>query len=314
MFKFLSRWLCRTQRHETAPPDSSADDFAMGGELDREDAPQILYAAPVESPLSPEDEINPSYDFCAEGLPPDWPARRQAVLCRDEKQCQVTGCVTNRRSELDVHHIKPRFERPDHRLENLITLCRLHHALLPWNRRAVENFNSDRYTGVSAHWRWNVFRTRRFPVRASIKRFERVSLSNLKEIKETYGLVCECGCAVELRKRIFKEQKAVRIRCLACGAVWMFEQGLQEEIGTQLASILVVTRNKRQFDFDLDHLEVRKPVKVYTCVDCDNNGKVSIMLPRKSVYGKFWGCPNWNGDSSHYTRPWREGDEGHIWR
>ncbi len=324
MFEFFSRLFRRAERGDTAPLDSQSADYAIGTEFrDQGDlsevlcaAPihaEVLYAAPVGSLPSPTDDIDPKNDFHPDGLPPDWwgrRGRRIAVLRRDDVQCQVTGCINT--TCLDVHHIKPRFEQPDHRLENLITLCRLHHVLLPFHRAVAERLKSDRYTGVSAHWKWNG--TLRFPVRASIRRSRRVTLSDLGQIKDRYGLVCGCCRATDLRARIFEDQQAVRVRCPACNTVWMFDQGLHEEIGAQMASVLVGTRNKGKFEFNIDHLEVPGPVNVYTCLDCATANRVAIMQPIDGDHGKFWGCPQWNGDTSHYTRPWRNGDERHVWR
>ena len=325
MFGFLSRIFRRPERDEECPTVTQSDDQAIGVEAEERNdssssvlfarpSAEALYSARVEySPLPPV-EIQPVHDFHKDGLPPDWTARRDAVIRRDDVQCQVTGCINTDPTCLDVHHIKPRFVQADHRLENLVTLCRLHHALLPFHRRAAENFNSDRYTSVSAHWKWNVFRTHRFPVRATIRHRKRVVEGDLSRIKDRYGLACSCCRSPELRVRIYQTEQTVRIRCNACENVWLFEQGLHEEIAPELASVFTVTRNEGTFAFDLDYLPGPKAVHAFTCSECATEGKVSIMQPRKGDFGMFWGCPNWNGHSGHYTRPWGTDDEQHVWK
>jgi len=265
----------------------------------------VLYSARIPDQPPEGGEIKPEHDFHAEGLPPDWWARKQAVLHRDEVQCQVTGCINT--TGLDVHHIKPRFEGPDHRISNLVTLCRLHHSLLPFHHETKERFNSQRYTSVSAHWRWNIFRTKRFPVRPFLKRFQRATLPDLKRIKNLYGLACECGYE-QLRVKVDERVQTVKVRCPECQTLWIFERGLHEEIGVQMASALAVTRNERSFLFNIEYLEVRKPAKGYACLDCARNGEVVLMEKINGARGWFWGCPNWNGDKRHYKRPLRNGD------
>jgi hypothetical protein len=49
------------------------------------------------------------------------PARRRAVLLRDQRRCQVPGCQNT--SWLDVHHLELRSEGGRHTPENLTCLC-----------------------------------------------------------------------------------------------------------------------------------------------------------------------------------------------
>jgi 5-methylcytosine-specific restriction endonuclease McrA len=53
------------------------------------------------------------------------PARRRAVLLRDQRRCQVPGCTNTR--WLDVHHLELRSEGGRHSLANLTCLCSTHH-------------------------------------------------------------------------------------------------------------------------------------------------------------------------------------------
>jgi len=53
------------------------------------------------------------------------PSVRRRVLVRDSGRCSVPGC---RHSVfVDVHHVDPRADGGDHRMDNLITLCGAHH-------------------------------------------------------------------------------------------------------------------------------------------------------------------------------------------
>jgi hypothetical protein len=49
------------------------------------------------------------------------PARRRAVVARDQRRCQVPGCTNA--TWLDVHHLRLRSEGGLHSLENLVCVC-----------------------------------------------------------------------------------------------------------------------------------------------------------------------------------------------
>jgi len=53
------------------------------------------------------------------------PALRRAVLLRDHRRCGVPGCRNAR--FLDVHHVQLRSEGGPNELENLLTMCSVHH-------------------------------------------------------------------------------------------------------------------------------------------------------------------------------------------
>lgn len=66
----------------------------------------------------------------------DWEKARAAALIRDEYQCQAQRfglskepCCAPKR-KLVVHHIKWRIHGGTHDLDNLITLCHEHHAVI----------------------------------------------------------------------------------------------------------------------------------------------------------------------------------------
>lgn len=58
----------------------------------------------------------------------DWQKARMRALVRDEFRCQEPGCTEDRLRRLEVHHILPRARGGQHDLDNLVTLCRVHHA------------------------------------------------------------------------------------------------------------------------------------------------------------------------------------------
>lgn len=57
----------------------------------------------------------------------DWEKARMCCLVRDNFQCQILGCTETRLRFLQVHHKQWRIHGGTHDLDNLITLCRLHH-------------------------------------------------------------------------------------------------------------------------------------------------------------------------------------------
>lgn len=77
---------------------------------------------------------------------PEWEKARMACLVRDNFQCQAhklgvcsEPCIENRLRFLQVHHIKMRIAGGTHDLDNLITICRKHHAdIHPWLKYEME--------------------------------------------------------------------------------------------------------------------------------------------------------------------------------
>lgn len=65
----------------------------------------------------------------------EWEKARMKALVRDDFTCQAhklgicnQPCIENRLRFLNVHHIKERIHGGTHDLDNLITVCRAHHA------------------------------------------------------------------------------------------------------------------------------------------------------------------------------------------
>lgn len=75
--------------------------------------------------LSPSEIINRTSTAY---LPPDWPARRQKVLRRDNYFCAL--CGSKLRSNAEVHHIRPRALYGTHDYTNLVSLCKQCHGTL----------------------------------------------------------------------------------------------------------------------------------------------------------------------------------------
>lgn len=59
-----------------------------------------------------------------------WEKVRMRCLVRDNFQCQVSNCTETRLRYLQVHHKQWRIHGGTHDLDNLVTLCRVHHAEL----------------------------------------------------------------------------------------------------------------------------------------------------------------------------------------
>lgn len=88
----------------------------------------------------------PHYPQC-EGE--DWQRARMRCLVRDNFRCQahrlgLGPCDEGRLRFLVVHHIKARINGGTHDLDNLITLCRRHHAdIHPHLRYELEAANRE---------------------------------------------------------------------------------------------------------------------------------------------------------------------------
>lgn len=267
-----------------------------------------LYASPIRFDELP---IDPQYDSWVD-YPPDWPARRTAAKMRDGFRCQIAGCPSI--DGLDVHHIDPvesgSGRKADHRPDNLVCLCLFHHFLADnFHPKVAERICSPRYRAVPSYTKPNR-RNRGFhKVDAHVQRISRSSPQELSTIKERYGLTCSCGGA-DFRMKIFQKRDRLRVTCVGCLTAWLLFWGLAEEVGPQLAQILRATRNHGRFPIlKLQNIDMVQSVPVYMCEDCARGGIREMLVPRKSEFGKFWGCPNWSGNKKHYTQRWSDGDD-----
>lgn len=274
------------------------------------DSSNTLYAHVPDVPHDRcAETILDEYDS-AVGYPPDWVARKNAVKLRDADRCRILGCINT--EGIDVHHIEPIHERPespDHRLENLICICKFHHFLIDdYHTGVAERIEDPRFSAIRGYWRKNRRLFGRHLVPAHVQRKIRVSIAELSEIREYFGLKCQCGGS-SLAVRFYEQTNDLLITCGTCWSAWVFERGLREEIGPQLVSVLNPTQNSSngipQKDSDW---KTRSPVRVYLCQDCRQAGKRIEMKRRFSIYGYFWTCPNWGGDRGHYKRRYHDSD------
>jgi hypothetical protein len=68
-------------------------------------------------------------------------AMRRKVLHRDQKRCQVPGCLSH--NNLDVHHILQLMHGGTNELSNLITLCEAHHLALHDGTLIIERVSGE---------------------------------------------------------------------------------------------------------------------------------------------------------------------------
>ena len=235
-----------TAREAELYPEPTTDDRPIKREP--EPTPQVAPETACEAELHPEPathdrSVDPALDDWKEGLPEDWEARRRVILDRDNFICQAPGCCWR---AADIHHVVPRAQGGNHRADNLVALCRVHHAIvhLGTNVIDVKSYSSNRCTIVSRHWNRGAL------VPIHIRRFQRVTEAELKQIREHFGLKCrKCGStAWEGHLRL--SEYTIRIRCPGCNARWKLEAGLREETGAQLAMIFRPTQNVGRFAFD----------------------------------------------------------------
>lgn len=251
-------------------------------------------------------EISAPYDKKWDGhndrQPPDWIARRAVVLARDGNQCQVTGCLGY--TGLDVHHRTPVCDEGNHHVDNLVSLCKFHHFFVDADHDLVAvRIDDTRFSAVVPYHR------KGFPVKAHVQRRTRASIKDLQAIRAKFGLVCRCGGDAFLMRR-YQTSKQLRIACSGCWAGWILPWGLAEEIGQQLASILTVTRNEGKFSpSSLTRMDMAAPVRVHLCKECSSGTSAVSLTVRRSIFGRFWGCKNWNGDSTHFKQKWTDGDD-----
>ncbi len=111
-----------SERHRTVIGlcPSCRDTVADGAEVD--DA--IVAASACDAEVV-EMRPGPKRGHLSRTIPP---ARRRAVLERDQRRCVVPGCRC--RLWLDLHHLDAYAGGGDHSEENLVTICSLHHRLL----------------------------------------------------------------------------------------------------------------------------------------------------------------------------------------
>ena len=254
-----------------------------------EEATEILHASRV----SERPKWDPQHDESEGEYPPDWNARRAAVYERDNYECQALGCIY-RGKFLDTHHIKPRSEGGSHRLENLISLCRIHHAIVHLHTHAIE-VASDRCTVVSRHWKRRAFSNQRIEVPPYIRRFGdfQITGQELAEIRTRFGLVCPTCRAQDWSGMLQRKSGKIWTQCAACNDCWEFQADLTELTGVEMASVFLPTVTK-PFVVDLEGLGVKKPASrdhyYQGCLECRAHGRHGYLVRKVGTRGRFRGC------------------------
>lgn len=82
--------------------------------------------------------------------PPDWAKRRKIVYDRDGGRCRRCG-VTISLDKCHIHHIVRRSQGGAHSLENLVTLCRDCHSLMPEHQKVNGGPFYTSYSGYTLH-------------------------------------------------------------------------------------------------------------------------------------------------------------------
>ena len=243
--------------------------------------------------------VDPRYDDWKEGYPPDWEARRRVILERDNFICQSLGCCWRAG---DIHHIVSRASGGDHRADNLVALCRVHHAIvhLATNKIEVRSYTSNRCTIVSRHWNRGAL------VPMHIRRFKRVTAAELIQIREHLGLRCRACNSPAWEGHLRVANNTIRIRCPDCNTRWKLEAGLREEAGTQLALIFKPTRNLGRFSFDPTLIQGLDLLKHWEgCPECDRNNRDGFLVKKfdEQKGEHYWGCTLHENVGCPYTRP-----------
>ncbi len=192
------------------------------------------------------------------GYPPFWKYLRAVVIAKDNSRCQVTGCPS--RLELHVHHMQPVAQGGTHAPSNLVSLCDFHHALEPekGHERIWRDIKTRYFTLVCGHERNNRASQGTHVVRPHLRRLQLVTLTELAEVKASYGLSCPNCLSPDIQIDIAPERNIVRVTCSVCARSTEGPQQLTEETGPLLAETLTVSRNKGRWKARWDMLAERR--------------------------------------------------------
>jgi hypothetical protein len=265
------------------------------------------------------------------GYPPFWKYLRAVVIAKDNSRCQVTGCPS--RLELHVHHMQPVADGGTHAPSNLVSLCDFHHALEPekGHERIWGDIKTRYFTLVCGHERSNRASLGTHIVRPHLRRLQLVTLTELAELKASYGLSCPNCLSPDLQIDITPGRNVVRVTCSVCEKSTEGPQQLTEETGPLLAEILVVSRSKGRWKARWDMLAERRAatwgvwtgeavsakrrqhkekVEAFksapTCSKCGS--AMRLIKPKPTdAWKPFWGCTQYSvtgckGSAKHVPR------------
>lgn len=178
------------------------------------------------------------------GYPPFWNDLAKAVRKRDQNRCQVTGCPSL--LELHVHHREMISQGGAHTADNLVTLCAFHHGVEPeeGHFQILEKFKNPRFTMIPTHRRHNPVNRGTHRVEAHVRRLQLATNEQIRNIIQTYAMRCPQCESYKSGFDISPMSKALRIVCGGCGQGFSSKNCLPEEIGPQMAAVLIVGQNR----------------------------------------------------------------------
>jgi len=114
---------CGTARQQSSgdliPVDRATSELAQ---CDAQHIGALPLTAANQNAAAPAAHVGRAPQRAKQTIPP---ALRRATLQRDQHKCRAPGCTNT--LFLDVHHIVPRCEGGPNQLDNLVTLCGVHH-------------------------------------------------------------------------------------------------------------------------------------------------------------------------------------------
>ena len=183
-------------------------------------------------------------------------------------------------------------------MKNLVSLCPAHHALVHLEMNGV-TFTDPRYKIISRYWRRLRFSSKKIEVKSFIRRYARITSSELKELRERFEPKCH-WCKNPGWEGHW-QNGLIWTWCPKCNGRWEFEPGLREETATQLVLAFPAAKNLGRFNFSGDLIHgIRTPKSFEGCPKCLNLGMRGYLIVKVGRRGKFIGCSQW--PACDYTR------------
>lgn len=183
--------------------------------------------------------------------PPFWKALREKALVRDSHTCQVAGCPS--RLPIHCHHIISLSKGGSHTLSNLVSICEFHHAMEPSTGHQIikGKIQNEIFSSVVEHTRTNPVNKGTHKVSRSMRRHKLISIEDIKEVVNQYGLKCP-SCYKKLYFELRCKSNNIIIICNECLKKMIVPQQLYEEIGPILVKVLY-RNNKSQRNYQLNN-------------------------------------------------------------